>query len=225
MHTLLFDIDGTLLFSGGAGKIAMESTLQKLFGECREVSIPVHGRTDQAIIRDLLVAHEVQSCPESIEQFYSVYQKRLPLAMKECQGYLLAGVQNLIEHLAELPDVAMGLLTGNGEQAAKTKLAHFELDSFFQFGGFGERHSHRVDIARDALTAAANFTGTAPSPSSTWVIGDTIHDVSCARDTELKSLAVGTGKVDLEELKASGPDRYLDDLSDADAFLAAIGFE
>ncbi len=213
MQVLLFDIDGTLLFSGGAGQVAMKQTLLELYGEAREVDIPVHGRTDKGIIADLLEAHEVAASDAEVARFYSSYAPRMEAAMKVCDGSLLPGVRGLLDELAQVEELVLGLLTGNGEVAAKAKLAHFDIDHYFHFGGFGENFANRNDIAVEAKTSARRVL-TDANISEYWVIGDTIHDVACARHIDAKSIAVGTGRVDQQELIASDPTFYITDLSE-----------
>ncbi len=222
MNVLLFDIDGTLLSTAGAGRLAMQRGLEKRGLKLREVDIPVHGRTDQAIILDLLQAHEMEVSDQSIQTFYADYVAELGLAMQQCEAKLLPGILELLVHLNQLNHVSVGILTGNGRRATEIKLGHFKLLEFFQFGAYGEYTSDRCTVAANAFQAAGGFLRFEPDRHRTWVIGDTVHDVRCARSIGVKALAVGTGHVCLDELRSSQPDCYLDDLSDIAAVVKAI---
>ncbi len=141
MHICLFDIDGTLLSSGGAGKAAMESALLEDFGVPQLLQqIPYSGRTDRSIIRDLLRCHDVEDAPHHLERLIAGYLQRLPNSLRRHKGTVLPGIANLLEMLAQRDDVAVGLLTGNIRDGARVKLGHFGLFDFFAFGGFGDEH-------------------------------------------------------------------------------------
>ena len=119
MHVCLFDIDGTLLSSGGAGKAAMEAALREEFGlEAIRVQVPYSGRTDRAIGRDLLRAHGVAESPENWQRLRDAYLGRLPECLHRHKGQVLPGIAALLEHLAVRGNVAVGLLTGNSSAAS-----------------------------------------------------------------------------------------------------------
>ncbi|HMO13822.1 MAG TPA: HAD family hydrolase [Pirellulaceae bacterium] len=219
---LMFDIDGTLLFSGGAGKLAMERCLMRFVSELQIVDIPVHGRTDKAIIADLLNAHSLSATDQIIADFYEAYLVELDRTIHECQPRLLPGVRELLSSLVEHVGVEMGILTGNGRVATEIKLNYFGLLNFFKFGGYGESTDDRRQVARNALQDAQRTLQLSPPECSPWVIGDTVHDVACARAINAKVIAVGTGKVCHDELRQSRPDVFLKDLSCISSFLSAI---
>ena len=132
----------------------------------------------------------------------------------------------LLRAIRERSDVAMGILTGNVAAGAKLKLEHYGIDSFFDFGGYGDHHTDRGGIAADALGAADAFLRTtrrrSAKPALTTVIGDTPEDVRCARFIAAKAIAVATGDSSLAELTAAAPDRAFPDLTDRDAVLGVI---
>jgi phosphoglycolate phosphatase len=219
MITCLFDIDGTLLASGGAGKAALESALCEEFGICLRVQVPYSGRTDRAIARDLFRHHGIPDTPESWQTLLAGYLRRLPDSLSRHNGRVLPGVQALLRQLKGRVGVALGLLTGNVRAGAKVKLGHYGLFEHFGFGGFGDEHFDRDDVAREALRAVHQCVGSHCRPDRIWVIGDTPLDVQCARAIGARVLAVATGYHTCEQLAESKPDLLLRDLSDPTDFL------
>ena len=219
MIACLFDIDGTLLASGGAGKAALELAFTEEFGVALGVQIPYSGRTDRAIARDLLRLHDVDDTPENWQKLQAGYLARLPESLKRHNGRVLPGILALLKELQGRDDVAIGLLTGNVRAGARVKLGHFDLFEHFQFGGFGDLHFDRDDVAREALSDAKSHLGSKLSPERIWVIGDTPLDVRCARAIGAKVAAVATGIHTHEQLRECAPDLALHDLSDPSAFL------
>lgn len=213
MPTLLFDIDGTLVRSGGAGKAAMEAALVTAFGivEIRDV-VPYGGRTDPAIGYDLLHVHGLDPTPANYTRLRDAYLHHLPPCLAANGGHVLPGVRELLARLQSARR-RIGLLTGNSREGACRKLDHFGLWDDFPFGGFGDDHHDRDDVARSAL-AAARAAHPAAEIREVWVIGDTPLDVKCARAIGAKSVAVATGWTSAAELAAAGADLVLADLSD-----------
>jgi phosphoglycolate phosphatase-like HAD superfamily hydrolase len=208
---LLFDIDGTLIRSGGAGKAAVEAALTSRFGitDIRD-GIPFSGRTDHAILGDILRLHDLEPSHDNIVAFVEAYLDHLPTHMQRLQGTHCPGVVELLPKLTHRP---LGLLTGNVERGARHKLAHFGLDHYFRFGGFGGSHTNRDDVARSALAAIRQNVGPVKS-ENIWVIGDTPLDVQCARAIGAKAVAVATGWNTIDELHATGADLVLENLVD-----------
>jgi phosphoglycolate phosphatase-like HAD superfamily hydrolase len=220
MHICLFDIDGTLLNSGGAGKAAMESGLLREFGlERIEQSVPYSGRTDRAIGHDLLRLHGIEPTPGNWRRLQEAYLRNLPSCLGRYNGKVLPGIAALLERLSAHHGAVVGLLTGNIRAGAEAKLGYFGLFHHFQFGGFGDEHLERDDVAREALAAAHAFCGRVAC-ERIWVIGDTPLDVRCARAIGARVAAVATGVHSLAELEAEQPDLLLADLSDATALFA-----
>lgn len=214
MLVCLFDIDGTLLASGGAGKAALESALEDEFATPVRVHIPYSGRTDRAIIRDLFLAHGIPETHENVRRVLGAYLQRLPDCLKRFQGKVLPGIHDLLTALRGREQVCLGLLTGNVRAGAETKLGHFGLYEHFSFGGFGDHHFDRDDVAREAFTAVHQNFGSHIVPDQVWVIGDTPLDVCCARAIGAKVIAVATGTHPFDELSNCQPDLVLRDLSD-----------
>lgn len=223
MHVFLFDIDGTLLSSGGAGKAAIEGALAAEFGVEVRGHVTYSGRTDRAIARDLLHMHELEDSPENWRRLVAAYLQRLPAALAGHRGQVLPGIAALLEHLGERREVAVGLLTGNLREGARVKLGHYGLHHHFAFGGFGDHHLDRDEVARAALAAACGHVPWAVCPERTWVIGDTPLDVRCARAIGARVAAVATGWHSLAELEAARPDLLLADLADPKPLLDRLG--
>jgi len=222
MHICLFDIDGTLLSSGGAGKAAMESALAAEFGLAQvQQGIPYSGRTDRAIGRDLLRFHDIDPSPANWRRLQDAYLGNLPACLKRHNGKVLPGIAVLLEHLAGREQVVVGLLTGNIRAGAKLKLGHFDLFHHFKLGGFGDEHFERDDVAREALAAARAYCD-AVACERIWVVGDTPLDIRCARAIGARVAAVATGLHSLEQLEAERPDMLLADLSDASRLLEML---
>jgi phosphoglycolate phosphatase-like HAD superfamily hydrolase len=222
MIACLFDIDGTLLASGGAGKAALEASLTGEFNVELRTQIPYAGRTDRAIVRDLLHSHDIADSPKNVQTLLAGYLRRLPESLRQHNGCVLPGIESLLNRLREAPDVAVGLLTGNVRDGARTKLGHFGLHEHFRFGGFGDHHLDRDDVAREALAAVHECVGPHCTADRIWVIGDTPLDVRCARAIGARVVAVATGLHSCEQLAPSEPDLLLRDLSDPMPLLRLI---
>jgi phosphoglycolate phosphatase-like HAD superfamily hydrolase len=223
MHVVLFDIDGTLVNSGGAGKAALEAALAEEFGLTLQHRVAYSGRTDRAIARDLLTLHGVDLTTDSWRRLLGGYLRRLPAALVRHPGIVLPGIAPLLERLSSRADIVLGLLTGNVREGARLKLGHFGLFHHFAFGGFGDDHFERDDVACEALAAARAHLDDPLHPERIWVVGDTPLDVRCARAIGAKVAAVATGWHPVEELEASRPDLLLTDLSDASPLLDRLG--
>lgn len=219
----LFDIDGTLLSTGGAGQLAMERALAKVFGlsEIRG-EILAAGRTDRAITTDLFRGHGLADDPRAWSEFVAEYFAQLRRTLVELQGQVLPGVMTLLETLSTREDVALGLLTGNFREGANLKLRHYQIDHHFAFGGYGDDHHDRDDVARTALAEAVRHLRRELDASTVWVLGDTPSDVKCARAIGARAVAVATGIYDAAELAATSPDHLYRDFSDPEPLLSAI---
>jgi len=215
MHVFFFDIDGTLILTGGAGKDSMvEALLTEFHLEKASADVSVVGRSDRGIAGELFQMHGIEDSQANWERFRARYLELLPVNLPKRQGQVLPGVPDLLEQLDRRDDTALGLLTGNVEQAARVKLEYYGLYQHFAFGGFGDRCSQREGVAKEALAAARAHLDSDPSIQQIWVIGDTPLDIQCARSIGAKSLVVTTGWHSAEELAAAAPDRLVTDLSD-----------
>jgi phosphoglycolate phosphatase-like HAD superfamily hydrolase len=220
VDVFLFDIDGTLISSGGAGKAALESALASEFGRHElKGKVPYSGRTDRAIIRDLLALNGIDETPETLRRLLAAYLAHLPSSLASSAGKVLPGIAELLARLCADDTKVVGLLTGNVRHGARVKLGHFGLFHHFAFGGFGDEHFCRNDVAREALTAVQKHLGHAVAADRIWVIGDTPLDIECARAIGARVVAVGTGWHSLDELSAARPDLLLADLSDPEPLM------
>jgi len=219
MYSVLFDIDGTLIESGGAGKNAFAAAFAELF-QINEISSDVKfaGRSDRAIALELMKLHGVEPSPEHWHQFVETYLKLLETTLPECPGRVLPGVVELLDKLDSVEHVLPGLLTGNIKGGAARKLTQYGLADRFKYGGFGDVWNDRNDIAKEAFEQArfqarGELTGA-------MVIGDTVNDVTCARSIGAFAVAVATGGASREELQAAKPDLLLGDLTEVEELLA-----
>lgn len=219
----LFDIDGTLLDSGGAGQHAMEQALLDAFAVTGPYTeIPAAGRTDKAITTDLFAHHALPVDEANWSRFLQSYLHHLPRSLASRNGVVLPGVPELLEQLSRRDDVALGLLTGNLEVGAWMKLQHYQIDHHFQFGGYGDQHFDRDDVARLAHAAAGQHLQDLFHPDRIWVIGDTPADVRCGRAIGARVLAVATGVYTREQLARCEPDALYDSLADVPCVLQIL---
>jgi phosphoglycolate phosphatase-like HAD superfamily hydrolase len=215
VRVCLFDIDGTLISTGGAGKAAMDAALRDEFGILQPI-VPgsMSGRTDRGIAREQFLLHRIDDTPENWGRLVSGYIRHLPHYLRQCVGRVLPGISQLLDRLGNA-GMAIGLLTGNVPEGARIKLSHYELFHHFPFGSFGDRHFTRNEIAHEAWRIVCEHVGEDVAAEEILVIGDTPLDVECARAIGARVVAVATGVHSREELAATSPDLLLDDLSDA----------
>ena len=220
---LLFDIDGTLLTSGGCGERSLRLAVRDTFGIQDDLDdIEIAGRTDTGIARQLLRKYARPETDADIAALLANYLRHLPVLLREAQGHLLPGVQSLLTLLQPRSDVVLGLLTGNIERGAEHKLTHYGVWDYFGFGAFADDHHERDKLGPFAL-ARSKERGHDILLSRTFVIGDTPHDISCARAIGANAVAVATGIFRAEQLAPHTPDILLEDLSDIPATLHALG--
>jgi phosphoglycolate phosphatase len=225
MHICLIDIDGTLVLTGGAGQTAFAHTLERDFG-IPEINRDVvfAGRSDRAIAMELFDIHGIERTPANWQRFCQGYVDSLDEMLPTHAGRVLPGVSALIDNLIARGDVAIGLLTGNIHEAARRKLSFYGLWHHFPFGGFGDEHEDRNDIAAAALAAAQKHIGAngRSSRHSLVVIGDTLNDVRCGRSIGARCVAVATGHSTSDVLRTSSPDVVVETLEDASPILALL---
>lgn len=226
MPVLLFDIDGTLVRTGGAGKVAMELALRTAFAvaEVRD-EVPYSGRTDRDIGRALLATHGLPDHMENQVKLTDTYLDHLPGILATATGEICTAIPEVLNAVHRRPGVTLGLLTGNVVRGAKTKLGHYGLWEYFlhdghPLGGFGDHHYDRDDVAREALAAVRARLG-AVDPADVWVIGDTPLDVRCARAIGARVVTVATGWHPHEELVACHPDVAVRTLAEAGELVKA----
>ncbi len=215
---LLWDIDGTLLNSGGAGARALRTGLRRAFGIDGSLDdIDFAGRTDRWIVRQIFKKFAVPATEENFAHCLDAYLTELPGELANPHARVLAGVRPLLAEVASRGDIAQGVLTGNVRRGAQTKLAHHGLWDFFAFGAFGDDSEIRDELGPHALRRASAHCGAEFAPGRVWIIGDTAHDIACARAIGARVLAVATGGHAAEALAAHRPDALLPDLTDTAA--------
>ncbi len=225
MALYLFDIDMTLLDSDGAGREAMERTFVELFGiEGALDTVDFAGRTDSFIVGQALGQHGIGAMTQEqlVERFVPKYLSHLPVTLAERRPRVLAGAHELVTALAGLPDIRLGVATGNFRRAAELKLDRFGLSLHLREGGFGEDSADRAEVVRLAIerqTGSDRMSGDGQQRAAeepVVVVGDTSHDVSAAKANGCIAVAVATGFSSTDELRAAGPDLLYEDLADTE---------
>jgi phosphoglycolate phosphatase len=221
---ILFDIDGTLLHSGGAGEKALRLALKDRFGRDDDLNkVEIAGKTDAAIARQIFSLHGIEATPENLAQFFDGYLHHLENLLPQMRGHLLPGILELLEKLRERPDVVLALLTGNLSCGAELKLTHYGVWHFFKFGAFADDHHDRNELGRFACARARENHGIEFPCERIFVLGDTPHDIACGRAFGAKTVAIATGSYTREQLAECEPDFLFDDLSDVDGVIATLG--
>ncbi len=223
---LLFDIDGTLVLTGGAGARAMDRAFESVF-QVRDAfgGIPMPGRTDPLILDDALARAGIGADSAAVARFRERYEIELADELAQSspgRAIMMAGVRELLEILVSRRDVFLALLTGNYSEAARIKLTHFDLWRYFRCGAYGEDARERSALVPVAVARARACGMPRMDPDRMIVIGDTPLDVACARVAGVRSIAVMTGGCSAAALRLSGAEAVLEDLSDAGAFLRLI---
>jgi len=220
---LFFDIDGTMLHTGGAGQKAMELALREEF-RVPEPFEAVHtaGRTDRGIENEVFARCGIPLTDSERQRFTRAYLDRLPDCLRELPGGLLPGVRPLLEELSRNSRVHLSLLTGNYAEGAWIKLQHFDIAHFFTGGAYGDHHPERDDVARTALSHVQSTLQKQVPGDAIWVIGDTPADIRCARAIGAKAAAVATGIYAAAELHPHTPDVLFHDLADTTQVLSHL---
>lgn len=223
---VLFDVDGTLVDVGGAGRAALRRAMVRVFGDAGPIdTAEFHGRTDPSIVRGLLQAlgKEDAWIDARMPTLWGPYLECLAeeLAARNGRARPCAGVPALLERLAGDEGVTLGLVTGNLEEGARRKLAAAGVSAPFAVGGYGSDAERREELPPVALRRAAER-GLVFEEREVWVVGDTPEDVRCGRASGLRTLGVATGRHDVATLREHGADAVFLDFSDAAAVAAAL---
>ena len=226
MKLVLFDIDGTLISARGAGRRAMRVAFERVFGTAGGIDrYDLRGRTDTRIVHDVMSAEgwAPARVTERLDEFFEVYVGGLTTEIGDGRNVItLPGVAAVIERLGQSSEAALGLVTGNIEEGARVKLLPTGLWPRFPVGAFGSDHMDRRELPSLATRRAHARFGTAFSPRDVIVIGDTPHDIDCARAFGAVAVAVATGQYPRDQLLAENPDVFFEDLGDVDRVLAAL---
>jgi len=222
LRLTLFDVDGTLVNAGGAGRWALERAFEVTFGvedaAAFSGKVRFNGRTDPVIVADIAALAGVPA-PDLLRRKRDLEEAYLGL-LEERLGQTrsaraLPGVKPLLDALGGR-EVAVGLLTGNVERGARLKLRAVDLDRYFDGGAFGSDHEDRIELGRLARERFASRLGRRIDPREVVVIGDAVEDVRAARVNGYRCLAVASGWTEKEALVAEEPDLLLEDLSDTE---------
>ena len=228
MRIVLFDIDGTLIRTGGAGTRAMNRAFTDVFGVSGAFDgIPMAGRTDRGILNEGAARSGVELESSNVDRFRERYYVRLEEALHEPRAQaaihgILPGVRAILEALTPRADVFPALLTGNCQEGARIKLQHFDLWGFFRCGAFGDEVVDRNDLFHVAMAQAVSCGAPAVRPSDVLVVGDTVLDIACAQAAGARSVAVATGPIGVAALEAAGAGVVFSDLSDTAAFVRLL---
>jgi phosphoglycolate phosphatase len=218
IRLVLFDIDGTLIHTGGAGEKAFARVFASFFGVHNGTEkLKFAGRTDTAILREFFIQNAIEPTAEKMEQFFEAYVFLLEQKLQSLPGGVHPGVWNWLHDLRGLPEPPLiGLLTGNIRLGAEIKLRRFGLWEQFEMGAFADDSSERNEIAAIARRRGETLLRRKLEGKEVLVIGDTPLDIACARSIGARVLAVGTGMyrpIDLQPLSPDWVAPTLDDVS------------
>jgi len=215
IRLVIFDIDGTLVHTGGAGVKAFAKVFETLFN-ARDgfEKLKFAGRTDVSLVREFFQYHNIAPEPDNFERFFEAYVFWLDHILEQSGTDTCAGVWEFLAALRKLPKPPMiGLLTGNIRLGAEIKLRHFDLWKEFETGAFADDQEDRNKIAAVARERGRRLIGNRLRDDEILVIGDTPFDIQCGRAIGAKVLAVATGGATLEQLQQHRPDWAISDLS------------
>jgi phosphoglycolate phosphatase len=222
---ILFDIDSTLINSGGAGIAALKLATRNKFGVDHSLSgIEIAGRTDSGIVRQILAKYGTQPTDQEVKAFLDSYVELLANQLPRCDGRVLPGIERLLQWIKSQPHLTLGLLTGNIERGAQLKLEHYRLWKYFRFGAFADDHHDRNELGAVARQRAFEHSGWQFAPSHIDVIGDTEHDIACGKAIGARTIAVATGSRSREKLAESKPDFLFNDFAPTEQVVATVGW-
>jgi phosphoglycolate phosphatase len=207
IRLVLFDVDGTLIRTGGAGVKAFERAFALQFGVPNAArNINFAGRTDPSLVRQCFGLHRIEATPANFQRFFDCYAFLLQHLLEQTQGAACGGVFQFIRDLQTLPNPPLlGLLTGNIRLGAEIKLRHYRLWHFFQCGAFGDDHEDRNCLAAIAQQRGRDLLRIPITGEEILVVGDTPLDIACANAIQARMLAVGTGGYSCADLRACSP--------------------
>ena len=227
MKLVLFDIDGTLLWTDGAGRRAVHQALEDVFGAVPSDGHEFDGKTDPQIVRELMCLAGIDDetidarLPDALERYVECLVRELAGADHSDKTY--PGIAQLLDALEARDDVLLGLLTGNVEEGAIAKLTAVGLATHrFKVGAFGSDHAARPALPEIARHRAELHLGVPVSGRDVIVIGDTPADMGCGRAIGARAIGVATGRYTLDDLRACDAAAVFSDLSDTAAVMRAI---
>jgi beta-phosphoglucomutase-like phosphatase (HAD superfamily) len=206
--TVLFDIDGTLLVTGGAGAVAWQRAFRELHGIDANIEEHTHAGMTDPEIAEIVFREVIGRDGSAAERAQAIagYLGHLADAVAESDGYrVMPGIEALLPALVE-KGVLLGLVTGNIEAAAHIKLARADLNHFFAFGGYGSDSRDRTELTRKAVERGGEVAGKPLDPAATIAVGDTPRDVKAGHGAGIKVVGVATGSYSVEEQREAGAD-------------------
>jgi phosphoglycolate phosphatase-like HAD superfamily hydrolase len=215
IRTVLFDIDGTLLVTGGAGAVAWQRAFQELHGIEANIAEHTHAGMTDPEIATIVFREVIGRDGSDAERAAAIagYLSHLEGAVSESDGYrVMPGIEELLPELTER-GVLLGIVTGNIESAAHIKLARADLNRFFAFGGYGSDSSDRTELTRKAIERGGVVAGSPLDPATTIGVGDTPRDVTACHGAGIRVVGVATGSYSVEELKEAGADWPIADVT------------
>ena len=222
----LFDIDGTLITSGGAGETSYREAVEEFCGTLAPLEgLNFAGNTDTGLARNILSAAGMEPSQENVVALLDSYLGKLAERIHRHEGRLLPGIIALLDRMKERPDCVLALLTGNLAVGAEVKLTHYGVWHYFGFGAYADDHHLRNELGPVAQARALEEHGEEFPPDRIYVIGDTPRDIECGKAFGALTVGVATGKYSRAELASHDPDFLFDDFSDPDAVMEAIAPE
>jgi phosphoglycolate phosphatase len=216
IRAVLFDIDGTLLVTGGAGAVAWQRAFHELYGVDADIEEHTHAGMTDPEIAEIVFREVVGRGGSDAEraQAIGVYLSHLADAVEESSGYrVMPGVEGLLPKLVER-GLLLGIVTGNIEAAAQIKLARADLSRFFAFGGYGSDSRDRTELTRKALERGGAVAGSPVDPATAIAVGDTPRDVEAGHGAGIGVVGVATGAYSVGELREAGADWALHSVAD-----------
>lgn len=218
---IFFDIDGTLVLTDGAGKRALAKAVEQKFAiENADTDIDYGGRTDLSICKEIFALNGIEYKQDLFSSFMTTYTDCLEAELLKSNGSILPGVKELLPILKSDDRYYLGLITGNIRKGAFRKLKSHGIDSYFDFGGFGDKQEHRNGIAIEGKEEAESFAKSSIAAKQMLVIGDTPHDIVCSRAIGASSIGVCTGYAPREAIIAQKPDLLLENLGQVEEVLS-----
>jgi phosphoglycolate phosphatase-like HAD superfamily hydrolase len=203
---------------------ALNTALATVFGKSGSFDgIDFAGRTDRLIIRQIFGRFGIEHTQANIDRYVDGYVALLPETLAANHARILPGVSGILADAAGRPGVSQGLLTGNLRRGAEAKLGFHDLWGYFPVGAFADDGEMRNELGPFALSRARSHWGVPFQPEEVWIVGDTPHDIACARAFGARALAVATGLTSAADLAKHRPDGVLEDLADPQAFWNALG--
>ena len=223
MKFILFDIDGTIMDSGGAGTRAMDAAFMELFSVRNAFqNVSMAGKTDMHILKEGFEFHNIDYSNGVIPEFYRIYVRYLNENMKSAGGHVKPGIREALRRLHAQGECILGLLTGNIEEGARIKLDFFGLNDYFSIGAFGNDDEDRDRLLPIAVDKLFKQNSLKVGYRDCIVIGDTPRDISCSKPYGAFSVAVATGHYPAATLSEAGADVVLNDLSDTESFMSIL---